>query len=197
MNNLHAYLEKRAQDIISAWNEDGIYAISFFVNANESDEYAGCSNVPSFGIGYNTEKDCFGADEYSEWRWNYAFWQQNETFVIEADDDNEGMALLFEWYKENGIDNIGYEDMSNCYDSRMNYIGKGPVGYYELLTEVTAVAKKLQTSGFIENKFGRKIPIIIHDLEYAWYVIEATKSANPYGEADTFIKAMKKLGFIE
>lgn len=197
MNNLQAYLEKRAKDIISAWNEDDIYAISFFVIANERDEYAGCSNVTSFGIGYNTEKDCFGGDEYSEWRWNYAFWRHNETFVIEADDDSEGMALLFEWYKENGIDNIGYEDMSNCYDSRMRYIGKGPIGYYELLTEITAVAKKLQTSGFIENKFGKKIPIIIHDLEYTWYVIEATKNANPNGEADIFIKAMKKLGIIE
>ena len=60
-----------------------------------------------------------------------------------------------------------------------------------------AVANKLQSSGFIEGKFGRPIPIIIHDLEYPWYIIEATRKANPGGEADTFLAAMQELGFTE
>lgn len=77
--------------------------------------------------------------------------------------------------KENRIDNIGYEDYNACYDNEMRYIGKGPVGYYELLSEITDVAKRLQDSGFVKNKFGKSIPIIIHDLEYTWYIIEATK----------------------
>lgn len=78
----------------------------------------------------------------------------------------------------------------------MRYIGKGPVGYYELLSEITAVAKKLQESSFIKNKFGKPIPIIIHDLEYPWYIIESNKKANSHGEADMFLFAMKKLGFM-
>ena len=98
---------------------------------------------------------------------------------------------------ENSIDNIGYEDYNACYDDEMRYIGKGPVGYYELLSEITAVAKRLQDSGFIKNKFGAPIPIIIHDLEYPWYIIEATKKANPNGEADMFLAAMHELGFVE
>lgn len=40
------------------------------------------------------------------------------------------MKILFDWYKENGIDDIGYEDQNTCYDNEMRYIGKGPVGYY-------------------------------------------------------------------
>ena len=96
----------------------------------------------------------------------------------------------------NGIKNIGYEDPRSCYDSKMRYIGKGPIGCYELLSQITAVAKKLQESGFIREQFGKAIPIIIHDLEYPWYMIEATKEANPNGEADTFFFAMKKLGII-
>ena len=79
----------------------------------------------------------------------------------------------------------------------MRYIGKGPTGYYELLSEITEVARKLQENGFIKNKFGRSIPIIIHDLEYPWYIIEANKKANPNGEADVFLAAMKALGFME
>lgn len=196
MVDLQAYLEKKLCDVISAWDETDIYAISFFVYSNEAYEYKGYSNVTEFCVSYNTERDCAGAGELSEERWNYAFWRQNETPILEADDENEGMKILFEWYEENGISNIGYENDDACYDNEMRYIGKGPAGYYELLTEITAVAKKLQDNGFIKNKFGRPIPIIIHDLEYSWYVIKATRKANSHGEADMFFAAMKELGFI-
>ena len=73
-------------------------------------------------------------------------------------------------------------------------LGKGPVGHYELLGLVSNVAKRLQQEAFIEKKFGRKLPIIIHGLEYAWFDIEATQNANINGEADIFLKAMKELG---
>lgn len=49
---------------------------------------------------------------------------------------------------------------------------------------------------FLEDKFGKKLPIIFHGLEYAWYDIEATKIANINGEADTFLEAMKLLGMV-
>ena len=197
MIDLQAYLEKSLRDIISGWNEDNIYAISFFVYSNEAYEYKEYSNVTEFYVSYNTEDDCGGAGELSEERWNYAFWRQDEIPVFMADDEHDGMKILFDWYKENGVDNIGYEDEDNCYDDEMRYIGKGPIGYYELLSEITEVAKKLQDSGFIKNKFGTPLPIIIHDLDYSPYVIEATQKANPNGEADTFISAMKELGFVE
>jgi len=196
MIDLQAYFESKLRDIISIWDEGGIYAISFFVYSNEAYEYGEYSNVTTFSVSYNIESDCYGAGQLSEERWNYAFWRQNETPIIEANNEDEGMKLLFDWYRENGIENIGYENYDTCYDDKMSYIGKGPIGYYELLSEITAVAKKLQESGFIKDKFGAAIPIIIHDLEYTWYVIEATKSANQHGEADVFLTAMKELGFI-
>ncbi len=196
MIDLQAYLEKRLRNIMSTWNEPDIYAISFFLDSNEAYEYKGYSNVTEFHVSYNTESDCPSTGKLSEERWNYAFWRQNETPIIEADDKSEGMKLLFEWYKENGIQNIGYENGCADYDTKMRYIGKGPVGYYELLLEITAVAAKLQKSGYIKDKFGSPIPIIIHDLEYPWYSIEATRKANPNGEADTFFVAMKGLGMM-
>ena len=196
MINIQEYIENKVRNTISDWCEDGIYVISFFIYPNDSYEYEGITNIPSFCISYNTEVDCNGADALSEERWNYAFWRQDEVPIIDAYSENEGIKLLFDWYKEQGIDNIGYED-DDCYDDKMRYIGKGPVGYYELLLEITAVAKKLQESGFIQNKFGKTIPIIIHDLEYPWYIIEASRTANPHGEADTFLLAMKQLGFTD
>lgn len=197
MIDLQSYLEKKLRDIISTWNENNIYAISFFVYSNESYEYEGYSNITKFSVSYNTESDCNGAGELTEERWNYAFWRQDETPIIDVDDENEGIKTLFDWYKENGIDNIGYEDYNACYDDKMRYVGKGPVGYYELLLEITDVAKRLQNSGFIKSKFGAPIPIIIHDLEYPWYIIQATRKANPNGEANVFLTAMNQLGFFE
>ena len=197
MIDLQAYLDSKLRDIISSWNEDGIYAVSFFVYSNEAYEYNGYSNITKFSVSYNTESDCGNAGELSEERWSYAFWRQNETEVIGVDDGNEGIKILFDWYKEKGISNIGFEDLSTCYDDDMRYVGKGPVGYYELLSEITSVAKKLQESGFIKEKFGVSIPIIIHDLEYPWYIVEANKKANPNGEADAFFAAMKSLGIID
>ncbi len=102
--------------------------------------------------------------------------------------------MLFEWYKENGIDDIGYEDCDSCYDSEMCYIGKGPKGHYELLNLVSEIAKRLQKENYIFNKFSRNLPIIIHGLEYAWYDIEVTQNANINGEADAFLRAMKEMG---
>lgn len=197
MTNLQIYLESALSSVISSWNEKDIYAISFLVCANEAYEYGGCSNVTEFSVSYNTEKDRGGAPPLSEERWNYAFWRQNETYIIEADPTNEGMRILFDWYRENGIDNIGYEDPANYYDTEMRYIGKGPVGCYELVQEIAIVAKSLHSSGFIRRMFGRPIPIIIHDLEYSWYTIEATKAANTGGEAAEFLAAMKALGIAE
>ena len=194
MINISEILYSKVKSIMDTWREDGIYAISFFVYSNEAYEYKGFSNVSSFAISYNTEADCEGAGQYDEERWNYAYWRQNETAIIDPNEPNELTDLLFDWYKENGIVNIGEED-ENHYDENYKYIGKGPVGHFELLTIVSEVAKRLQQEGFIERKFGKKLPIIIHGLEYVWYDIEATRNANINGEADTFLKATQELGW--
>ena len=196
MINITEKIYSKVKSIMDTWSEADIYAISFFVYSNESYEYKEFSNVSSFAISYNTESDCDGADLYDEERWNYAFWRQDEFPIINPDEPNELTNLLFEWYKENGINNIGEED-DDCYDEDFNYIGKGPVGHYELLQIVATVPKKLQSEGYTEAHFGKKLPIIIHGLEYAWYDIEATQKANLNGEADTFIQAMKDLGMID
>ena len=184
----------RIRTIMDGWQDEDIYAVSFFVSANEAYEYGGFSNVSSFSVSYNAESDCPGAGKYDEERWNYAFWRQDEEPVIDPDEGGELTDLLFAWYAEKGLTNIGYEDRKNGYDKHFRYIGKGPVGHYELLTVASEVAARLQNEGYLEARFGRKLPIIVHGLEYAWYDIEATRKANPDGEAKPFLKAAKKLG---
>lgn len=194
MIDIKNILKEEIKAIISEWDEEDIYAISFFVESNEECKYREFENVVNFAISYNTEADCNGADEYDEERWNYAFWRQDETYIIYTDEENETADLLFDWYAENGITDIGSENEDAEYDANGYYIGKGPVGHYELLTAVSEIAKELQNEGFIFNQFKKELPIIIHGLEYAWYDIEATKNANPNGEADVFLKACEEIG---
>lgn len=196
MKDLEKYLYDKIQPIIKSWLEHGIYAISFFVYSNEAYTYKKWSNVSEFQIGYNTEIDCKEASRLSEERWNFAFWRQDMTQIITPAEGEESTEILFKWYEQNGIANVGFEDHSNDYDGNGDYIGKGPVGYYELLGVVSNVARELQQHGVVKQAFGKEIPIIVHDLEYPWYVEEATENANPNGEADDFLEALRQ-GFPE
>lgn len=195
MINIEAVFYEKIKKIITSWYEDEIYAISFFVNSNEAYSFRGFSNVSNFSVSYNTEEDCDYADDLDEDRWNYACWRQDEIPIVDTYDGNEETELLFDWYKENGIDNLGYEE-DDCYNDDGEYTGKGPVGHYELLTIAANVANRLQKEGVISNHFNKQIPIIVHGLEYAWYDIEATKRANPNGEADLFLEAAEEIEFI-
>ena len=195
VENFENALYDKVKSEILKWDEENIYAISFFVESNGAYEYNGFENVSMWAISYNTEDDCDGADELDEERWNYAFWRQNETMIIDVDTPNKYTDALFNWYAEQGITNIGEENENEMYDENFAYIGKGPAGHYELLQLASGVAKRLQEDGTIKEHFGKELPIIIHGLEYAWFDIEATEKANPNGQAETFIKAMKELGF--
>ncbi len=190
MTPIRDILLNRIKQIINQWPAEDQYAISFFVYTNESYEYGDYTNVPYFAISYNTESQCATDDPCGEERWNYAFWPQNGTAIIDTYRLTPETEQLFAWYRDIGLTEIGFEDPEAMYDQHMNYIGKGPVGLPELLDVITDIARELQQSGYIEEKFGQKLPIIIHDLEYAWYMIEATQKANADGEADDFIEAM-------
>lgn len=182
MINLVEYLYCKIKPIIEGWDEEGIYAISFFVHINGV-----LDKFPYFAISYNTEEDCSHSSQLSEERWNYAFWRQDENEII---GNEQSINILLQWYKENNIKNIGQEDEELMYDVEHNYIGKGPNGYYELLQIISDVAKRLHNEKVIINTFKKEIPIIIHDLEYTWYELEATKRANPSGLVDMFLKAI-------
>lgn len=190
MVDISEALYNKIKSVISGWDDEDVYAVSFFVESNSSYEYKGIENVSQFFISYNTEDACQGAGKYDEERWNYAFWIQNETPVIDTDDSTGLTEMLFQWYEENGITNIGYEDEEAAYDENGDYIGKGPAGHCELLSLAAKVGRRIQEEGLLEKKYGKPIPIIVHGLEYAWYDIEATRRANPHNEAKDFLKAV-------
>lgn len=167
--NLENYLYNKVMPIINSWEQEDIYAISFLVYSNQANNYKGICGFPEFSIGYCTEKECNFAPPLSEERWNLTCCRQGEYTIIGPDDDDEGANNLLCWYKDNAIDDIGHEDEETMYDDNMNYIGKGPGGYYDLLLVVSNVARRLQLEGNISKHFGF-IPIIVHDLDFSWYI---------------------------
>lgn len=168
-------LYSRIRTEIEKWDTDNVYALYFGVSTNLVD-----GNIPHFIIGRGVDDDMF-----PENKWHLAVSASDET---ELTADAETMQALTDWLHEQGVENIGYEDTSDMYDEMMLYIGKGPAGSYELLQLGVKLAKRLFDEGFIEEKFGRNIPIIFDDLETTWYNIEATENANPKGLADEFLR---------
>ena len=189
MSDFVNYLYRCAKSVISSIAAEDIYTIAFFVYPNECYEYGGLSNLPEFKVLYNTESDCPGSGPESEERWNPAFWGDHEYPIITFDSPNEGADRLLAWFRETGLQDVGTESEDAMYDENCRYIGKGPVGTFELVQAAAAVAKRLQTEDFFQSRFGRRIPILILDFEMTWFYLDATREANIHGEADDYLSA--------
>ncbi len=198
-------LRTRILEILDTWPAQDQYAIMFFVYPNEMYEHRGYTNIPEFQMLYRCESDLavnhnpyFYPVSDFEARWTPAYWDYDlRTPVIDHYEPKVNADALIDWYEAIGLEQIGYEDPDKMYgDDGVVYVGRGPNGLPELLEIVVQIAQELQNDGTIERKFGRKIPIILADLEYTWYMIEATREANPNGEADEYIEGCVKEGYI-
>ncbi len=198
-------LRDRIVSILENWTVQDQYAIMFFIYPNECYEYAGYTNLPKFTMLYKCESDVPHQSHFSLWdsdsdeeRWNPAFWWglSEEENVIAFNETNPIADALIDWYRAIGVQDIGAEDTRQIYDNRMRYVGKGPNGLPELLELVTDIALELQNDGTIEAKFGKRIPIILADFEFTWYMVAATVKANPHGEADEYIEACLSEGWV-
>ncbi|MDP3130171.1 MAG: hypothetical protein Q8N15_02430 [Bacillota bacterium] len=170
------HLYEKIKKIISLWPDEETYAISFFVYSNESHEFGGFQNLTEFFISYNTEADCERSGRYSEKRWNYAFWRHDAVPIVSIEEE---MPQLIRWYNYMKITNIG----STAKD------GGHPIGHLELFDLAASLGRRLQEEGFLLRKYGRPIPIIVHELEYYGLISQLTARANPNGEANDFIQA--------
>ena len=56
------------------------------------------------------------------------------------------------------------------------------------------VARRLHEDGIITGKFGRTVPIIVHELEIYDAIIEQTREANPPGATDEFEEWYNAMG---
>ena len=174
----------RIKSAISNFDENilqDIYAISFF-KSNQNDD----PRQPLLVVGYNTisrwtectpkprqEAEWPIASDREEAKWNFAFWLQNEELVI----GGQNYDPVSCWVK--GL-SYYYTEEQEEKDFDKTYL-LGEEIQKKFINIIIEHAKKLHESGVIIDKFGRQVPIIIHELEYHEIPVNWTKQANPEG----------------
>lgn len=128
-------------------------------------------------------------EEPEEARWNFALWEQDYITAVglTAEEcrslaDEQCQLLLAEWLKEQGLYRndreleamleSGVPDLYTDWDEQVRE---------RLLDMVVEVARQLQETGVVLAKFGRSIPLLVHEWDYNPWTLEATRCANPEG----------------
>lgn len=156
---------------IEAWTDGDIYAISLFVY-DENDNPC----KPTVTLGYNTEtqvkNEIANAWDEQEARWNYAFWLQNDFLCFGAGETAEAVK---QWIDNNHFPY--YEDDDEAWNNEDVY-DKVEVITKAFVKELICVVKEIHQSGLLTQKYGKEIPILIHELEYYDEIAEQNIEAN-------------------
>jgi uncharacterized protein YwqG len=185
-----AYFEGYIYDtfarVIQSWDAAtcaDIYAISFFIYDNEDDP-----RQPQVHLSYNTlsewKKSCKRGTDRREVKWNFAYWPQDFKMVIPIDawgslniaNETDGLALRTAWLASEGFED---SDAELCGDHT-------PAMTLAFVAICVRVARRLHDDGVITGKFGRTIPVIVHEIEYYDDILAETRDANPPGAIDEF-----------
>jgi|GEM_PF-2323818 len=133
-------------------------------------------------------------EDPEEARWNFALWEQDymTALGLTAEEyaplaDEAFHRLLADWLRGLGLYRspeeiermIQQEDAEEYtdWDQRVRE---------QLLDLFVAVARQLQETGLVLAKFGRCIPLLIHEWDYNPWTLEATRWINPLGLAHGF-----------
>ena len=156
---------------IAQWTDKDIYAISLYVY----DDYDNPCK-PTVTLGYNTEtqveKETPNAGSEQEARWNYAFWLQNEFFCFGV---QETADTVRKWLNEKHLP--FYEDDDEAWNDD-DICDKAMVVTEFFVNELIEIVKEIHQSGILKEKFGKELPIIIHELEYYDEIAEQNVKAN-------------------
>ena len=155
---------------IQQWDEPDIYAISLFVY-DENDNPC----KPTVTLGYNTERqvknETPNASDELEARWNYAFWIQNEFFCFGTD---ETAGCVKDWILQNGLPY--YEDDEVWNDEEAMEEAEGITERF--VDELVEIVQEIHQKKVLTEKFGKEMPILIHELEYYDEILEQNVIAN-------------------
>ncbi|UYQ94544.1 hypothetical protein MKQ68_05495 [Chitinophaga horti] len=170
---------KAAVMAFSDEDTDDIYVISFY-KSNISDDL----RLPMLTVGYNTVTNWKlsapgEAPSYQEEaKWNYAFWLQNEELNIGGDEDDafDAWVKTLPFYYSDEEEEADYDEAFE----------KGVKIQETFMHIVVSLSRRLHEDGVIRKKFGRDVPVIIHELEYYDEPVAWTMKGNPDGLADEF-----------
>ncbi len=180
---------------IRSWDAavcEDVYALSFFIYDNADDP-----RQPQVHLSYNTlsnwKKSCRRGIDRREVKWNFAFWP------------NDFKAIIPGYYLdgESMIPDTVSDGLRSAWLASQGFnVSEGEIDSYPYPPPVTLafvaicvrVAQRLHENGVITSKFGRAIPIIVHEIEYYDDILEETRNANPPGVTDEFEEWYKEMG---
>ncbi len=179
MDSFRNYVYQSIKDEILSWDDEiisDIYVISFYISDCIDDP-----RRPMITLGFNTNSN-YGesiakASGEREAKWNFAFWLQNDVLII---GDNYGENLddgerITNWIKELGLYYTD-EQENDDFDSTLEL---GEQITHEFVEMCVSIAGQLHKEGIIKGKFGKEIPIIVHELEYYEIIADQNERANP------------------
>lgn len=169
---------------IEKWTDTDIYAISLFVH----DE---CDNPcqPTVTLGYNTEsqvKENISKTSDEEARWNYAFWLMNNYLYFGS---GETAEIVRNWINDIGMSYYDNDDPVWGNDEIFDEILEKTEGITKAFVNVLiCIVKEIHEQGILTQKFGKEIPIIIHELEYYEEIAQQNVEANGEKLVKDFVK---------
>jgi hypothetical protein len=179
VDSFKSYVYYSIKDKILSWDDNrltDIYVLSLYISDSLDDP-----RRPMVTLGYNTynnfRQSIPKAYDEAEAKWNYAFWLQNEELII---GDNYGNNLedgvrITNWIKDLGLYYTDEQENDN-FDYTLELNDRITQSFVELCIDV---AHKLHMEGVIKRKFGKVIPVIVHELEYYDTIADQNKRANP------------------
>lgn len=187
MDELRDYVYQSIKNEIESWDDEvikDIYAISLYISNPEDDP-----RRPMVTLGFNTltqlhESLAHASDEH-EAKWNYAFWLQNEELVVGDNygENPEDAERITNWVKEMGCyytdeqEEINFEDILELGERITE-------AFVEMCVDIS---KQLHDNGVIKKKFGKEIPVLVHELEYYDIIANQNLRANPEKVISEFV----------
>jgi len=186
-DSVYRYLKEKIITAIESWDEQDIYAISLFVYDEDDNP---CK--PTVTLGYNTEsnvmKDISNTIDEKEARWNFALGLQHKEFCFGIDDTEK---MVKDWIKEKGLpyfENVSFGDEK--YDE-LTIITK------EFVNILIGIVKDIHKLGILKKKFGKEIPIIIHELEYYKEIALQNIEANGRELVEDFVNFCNPITYVK
>lgn len=157
-------------DRISPAEAADTYVVSFWVNDHEDDP-----TLPVLRVGTNTETNASAsaprASSADEARWNFAFWLHNDLATVGGPDDPEGRHAIDALFSELGLQ-FADDDSPSSY-------AVGDQMTSAFVSCCIEAARRLHDHEGFHRRFGRDLPILVHELEYYELIVEQNRRCNP------------------
>lgn len=158
---------------VNTWTDNDIYAISLYTY-NDMDNPC----KPTVMLGYNTDSqvknviDSLAAETDLDAKWDFNFWLQNEYFFFGLEDSQSD---VMQWLEDNNLPYYDDDDEAWAKPGTARTAAAITTKFIAVLAEII---KEVHDSKILTAKFGKELPILIHDNECTEQVAVINFQAN-------------------